>query len=102
MAIDGKRYVVIGHRMTRDGEKVAAGYVLVPYPFGFADAQSLAVVPVGRVDELVAEGFKNDAASEHLAQFEGFAETLADTPYSEYASGVQLLQDFAKEGGLNG
>ena len=102
VAIDGRRFVVIGQRLTRDGENVGAGYVLVPYPLGFVDADSLAVVPASRVSEIVAEGFESDTGADHLAQFEEFADALADTPYSEYASSVQLLQDFAREGGING
>ena len=99
--IDERRFVVMGHRMTRDGEGVAAGYVLVPYPLGFADTSSLAVVPASRVDEVVAEGFSNEAGTAHLEELDGLAHALAEIPYSEYESGVQLLREFAEKGGAH-
>ena len=34
---------------------MAVGYVLVPYPLGFVDAESLSVVPASRVEDVVAD-----------------------------------------------
>ena len=102
VAIDGRRYVVIGHRMVQDGENVGAGYVRVPYPLGFSNIGSLSVVPASRAADVVAEGFANDAGSAHLAYLGELVEALSDIPYSEYESSVQLLRDFSQEGGANG
>lgn len=101
VSIDDRRFVVIGHRMTREGEGVGAGYVLVPYPLGFVDANSLFEVPASRVGEVVAKGLSNDDGVAHVAQLEELAQAMGDITYAEYASGVQLLHDFAQEGGAN-
>ena len=101
VSIDDRRFVVIGHRMTREGEGVGAGYALVPYPLGFADANNLFVVPASRVDEVVAQGFSNGDCIAHVAQFEEFAQQMADVSYDEFVSSVQLLHDFAEGGGAD-
>lgn len=101
VSIDDRRFVVIGHRMTRDGDDVGAGYVLVPYPLGFANADSLFVVPASRVGEVVAKGFSNDDGVAHVAQLEELAQAMGDITYAEYASGVQLLHEFAEGGGAD-
>ena len=101
VSIEDRRFVVIGHRMTRDGEGVGAGYVLVPYPLGFVDANSLFEVPASRVGEVVVKGFSNEDCVAHVAQFEEFAQQMADVSYDEFVSSVQLLHDFAEGGGAD-
>ena len=102
MTLAGRRQVVVGHRMVRDGAQVALGYVLVPYPLGFVDARSLLVAPARLVDAVVAEGYESPAGAAHLAQLEALARESAGIPYEEYAQGVALLQGLAQEGGTHG
>lgn len=97
VAIGARRFVVVGHRLTRDGVTVGAGYALVPYPLGFVDAGSLTVAPASSVDEVVCAGYANEATAAYLEEFEALAQANADVPYDEYAESVRLLQDFARE-----
>lgn len=76
---------------------VGAGYVLVPYPLGFVDADSLTVVPASAVDEVVVAGFADQATTSYLAQFEALAQASAGIPYSEYVESERLLRDFAAQ-----
>lgn len=50
----GRRYVVVGHRLVRDGDGVATDYLTVPYPLGFVGAESLQVLPASAVEAVVA------------------------------------------------
>lgn len=97
MTIDARRFVVVGHRLTRDGELVGAGYVLVPYPLGFVDAQSLSVVPASAVDEVAQAGFSDAQTASYLAEFSALAQASADIPYDEYVASMRLLHDFAQK-----
>ena len=97
LAVGERRFVVVGHRLTRDGEAMGAGYVLVPYPLGFVDAESLTVVPASAVDEVVCAGFADASTASYLSDFEALAQASAGIPYSEYAASVRLLRDFARE-----
>ena len=54
LQVDGRRYVVVGHRLVRDGDGVATGYLTVPYPLGFVGAESLQVLPASAVEAVVA------------------------------------------------
>ena len=52
--MDGRRYVVVGHRLVCDGDGVATSYLTVPYPLGFVGAESLQVLPASAVEAVVA------------------------------------------------
>lgn len=101
VSVDERRYVVVGHRLVPDGAGMAAGYVLVPYPLGFVDADSLSVVAVRRVDKVVAEGFETAAGDAHLASVAALAQESAGLTAAEYEQGAQLLRAFAREGGAD-
>lgn len=98
VALGGRRYVVVGHRMAPDGERMGIGYVLVPYPLGFVDAESLSVVPASRVEDVVAEGYDAEPGERHLEGLAELAQATSDVPASEYAESLRLLHDFAQEG----
>lgn len=97
--VGDRRYVVAGHRMTRSGFDVGMGYVLVPYPLGFTDANSISLVPVDAVHQIVTEGFANKAGIAHLAQLEELAQASEGISYEDYEASVRLLHYFAQEGG---
>lgn len=102
LAVGERKFVVVGHRMTRDGDRVAAGYMVVPYPLGFVDADSLAVIPARAADALVAAGFANEAGTVYLERFEALAQASDGIAYEEYAESMRLLGDFVREGGQHG
>ena len=95
---DNDSFVVISHRMTRDGAQMGVGYLCVPYPLGFVDQNSLLMIPASRVDSLIHEGFANEAGSQYLAQLEAVAQEVVGLPYHEYADSVLLLRGLAQEG----
>lgn len=97
LAIGEHRYVVIGHRIVRDGDQAGPGYVVVPYPLGFVDADSLATVPASAVDEVVSAGLANEASDAYLESFDALAQESAGIAYDEYLSSERLLADFARE-----
>ena len=97
LSIGERRYVVVGHRMTRDGELVGPGYVVVPYPLGFVDADSLQVVPASEVGAVVGEGYVSDASDAYLSDFSALAEANSAIAYDEYVASARLLRDFARE-----
>lgn len=99
-----RRFVVVGHRMVRDGVGVGVGYVLVPYPLGFVDVESLSVVPASLVGvgDVVAEGFANEAGERLLAELAELARVSAGIPYEEFTQGATLLAGLAREGGSDG
>lgn len=96
--IGERRYVVAGHRMTRDGEGMGIGYVVVPYPLGFVSADSLVLVPASQVSEIVAAGYANEVSDAYLARYDELAAESAEIPYEAYAHNVSLLQGLANEG----
>lgn len=85
--------------MTRSGFDVGIGYMLVPYPLGFTNVNSISLVPVDAVHQIVAEGFSNKAGVVHLAQLEELAQVSEGISYEDYEASVRLLHDFAQEGG---
>lgn len=93
-----RRYVVAGHRMTRDGEGTGIGYVMVPYPLGFVSSGSLALVSASQATEVVALGYDNEENDAYLTQFEELAHESSDIPYEAYAHNVALLESLAAEG----
>ena len=101
LAIGEHRYVVIGHRIVRDGERVGPGYVVVPYPLGFVDADSLATVPASAVDEVVSAGLASEASDTYLESFGALVQESAGISYDEYQASERLLADFAREEASN-
>ncbi len=99
LELDARRYVVVGHRITRDGEVMAPGYLVVPYPLGFVDPESIQVVPASAFGAVVHEGYANDEGDAYLEEFAALAEASAGVPYTEYEASVRLLADFAREEG---
>lgn len=97
-----RRFVVVGHRMTREEDRVAAGYVVVPYPLGFVDASSLSVVPAGKAGDLVDQGFANEDGAAYLEQFCDLATASEGIAFEEYTSSMRLLGDFVREEGQHG
>ena len=96
--IGERRYVVAGHRMTREGEGMGIGYVVVPYPLGFVGAESLALVPSSEVSEVVAAGYANEANDAYLDGYAALALESADIPFEAYAHTATLLRGLAAEG----
>ena len=102
LVVGERRYVVVGHRMTRDGDHVGAGYLLVPYPLGFVDADSLQLVPASKTGAVLHAGLCNETGSAYLGAFEALATANEALSYEEYQSSVRLLHDFAaQEGGTH-
>ena len=83
--------------MTRDGERLGVGYVVVPYPLGFVGEESLSLVPASAGSEVVAEGLSSEAGVDYLAQLEELARVEAETPYEAYAQGIALVREFVRE-----
>ena len=96
--IGERRYVVAGHRMTRDGEHTGIGYVLVPYPLGFVESESLVLVSASQMGEVVAAGYANEAGDAYLAEFGKLAQASAGIPYEAYEHNMELLRGLAHEG----
>lgn len=88
VAVRGRRFVVVGHRVTRDGGHAGLGYLVVPYPFGFVDGDSLSLMPATGVERVVRPGYRNELGDAYLAELDAIAERNAAIPYDDYADAV--------------
>ena len=88
VAVRGRRFVVVGHRVVRDGGHAGLGYLVVPYPFGFVDSDSLSLMPAAGVECVVRPGHRDDLGDTYLAELDAIAERNATIPYDDYADAV--------------
>ena len=99
--VENQRFVVVGHRMTRDDQLVGLGYLVVPYPLGFVEMDNLTVIPASRVDALVCAGLDNKEGQDYLAELDAVVQQSAGMGYDDYADAVLLLKGLAENGGLD-
>ena len=92
IAIQENKFVVCGYNpYEREDGSVGFGYVLVPYPLGFVNVDSLSLVDVERAYPVVHEGYKNEAAEEADQVLEAARESSKNLTMAEF----QALQDEA-------
>lgn len=102
LTIGERRFVVVGHRVTRDGDHMGPGYLVVPYPLGYITPVSISLVPASSVVSVLHEGYADEQGSAYLAEFDELAQRSVDIPASEYEASERLISDFIQKGGGNG
>lgn len=102
VSIGERRFVVVGHRIAPDGETMGPGYLVVPYPLGFVDAESLSLVPASAVDAVAHSSYADAQGDAYLAEFRRLAEVTTGIPVAEYEASERLLADFAREEASHG
>ena len=102
LTIGERRFVVVGHRVTRDGDHMGPGYLVVPYPLGHVTPVSISLVPASSVVSVLHEGYTDEQGSAYLAEFDELAQRSVDIPASEYEASERLISDFMQKGGGNG
>lgn len=100
--IQESKFVIVGHRMAREDDKVGVCYVLVPYPLGFMKADSLTLTPASKVDEVLCAGFTNSEGLEYLSELESAGKAIEGIDYHDYADAVLCVGNYVNEAGDRG
>ena len=70
IAIQDNKFMVCGYRPIEQDGAVGMGYLLLPYPLGFMDADSFSLVSGDTDYPTVFEGFRNEEAEQYDAGLE--------------------------------
>ena len=94
--------MVVGHRLARDDQQIGLCYLLVPYPLGYINPQSLSITPAGKIDEVVFTGLTTNEGRDYLEALSSTLESAKGVAYHDYADAVLAFNSYLKdEGAVN-
>lgn len=86
VAIQDNKFMVCGYRPYDNEGKVGMGHLLVPYPMGFMNAESLSLVSSDTVFPVVHEGFRNEDGESYDRMLEKIRTVGVDVTTDELKS----------------
>lgn len=78
------KLLIIGYMMANVEDKVVTGYKAVKYPRGFAGMESLGILMLDEVQEVLFEGYRTDRETEFTEAIGVFAEESKELKGSDF------------------
>lgn len=89
IGIQKKKFIISGYRPIENSGNVAAGYMILPYPLGYINQNSIFICPVSSVEEVFFEGYQNERSERFLTYIEGIE---TEGVHADYAGFLEFLK----------
>ncbi|MCI5700943.1 MAG: DUF4176 domain-containing protein [Lachnospiraceae bacterium] len=79
----GKKMLILGYKVFDENDKMLVGYYVTAFPRGYAGIESLGVILLEDVEEILAEGYVTSEEEQYAESLKAFAEQTQNVKASE-------------------
>ncbi len=89
---ESEKLAIIGYTEVHTDNGYVTGYLIVPYPLGFMDKESIKLLPYDKVSGVVSEGYKNDSCEKALNTMEELHEFISNNTKDDVEALLKMLR----------